>query len=191
MLRRNFIVLIFSIFSVVLWGCGASSGGTQASGDSAAAGQTMYTTSNIWYEKPQKIFPLFHKGVMIPVGTKVTITDLSGSSLSFEKGGIQYRMYSKKYYQMSGDDMMNKYFSKTNPTAKGGQFHKFTKKEQKAIKSGKLVVGMSRDAAIMSYGLPPTHVNPDVNADTWQVWENRWNRLIVSFNKNKISNIKD
>ena len=75
--------------------------------------------------------------------------------------------------------------------AKGGQFHKFSKMEQKQIKAGILKKGMSRKAAIMAYGYPPTHVNPDINADVWQLWKSRWDKIQVTFTKDKITNILD
>jgi len=159
---------------------------------SSASGQTMYTMTNLWYEKPKKILPLFHKGNMIPVGTKVKIDDTSSKVIEFTReDGMSFRIYSQKYYKMTGDEMAKLLFSKNNPTAKGGKFHSFTQMERDQIKLGKLKKGMSRDAAIMAYGYPPTHKNPDVNADTWEVWEHRWNRFIITFKDNKISNIQD
>ena len=185
MLRRRFFLLLVTTFSALLWGSSVC-----VAADSADGG-ALYTTVNLWYEKPQKIFPLFHKGTMIKVGTKVTVTNTSSKVLEFEKGGVQFRIYSSKYYNMSGDEMAKQIFSSSNLMAKGGKFSKFNDKEQKAIKGGRLVVGMSRDAAIMAYGYPPTHVNPDINAERWELWQNRWNRLIVNFKDNKISSIQD
>ncbi len=155
-------------------------------------GTPLYTTINIWYERQGKIFPLFHRGAILPVGTKVTLGDMNSKAFKFKtEVGTEYRIYSRKYYKMTGQEMSNLFFSSKNPMAKGGQFHKFSKTEQKQIKSGKLIVGMSRKAAIMAYGYPPTHVNPDINADTWQLWKSRWDKLQVTFKNNKISNILD
>jgi hypothetical protein len=92
---------------------------------------------------------------------------------------------------MGGDELAKLLFGPSNPTAKGGKFHSFSKMEREQIKLGQLKKGMSRDAALMAYGYPPTHKNPDVNANTWELWVNRWNRLIVTFKDNKISNIQD
>lgn len=192
MLRRNFLLAILAVFSVVLWGCGANGGSKETSGGgSSAGGKTMYTAVNIWYEKPLKIFPLFHAGAILPVGTRVTITDTDNRSIEFVADGIEYRIYTHKYYNTTGNKMLGKLFSDTNPKAKGGKYFKFSKTERENIDNGILATGMSRDAAIMAYGYPPTHANPNINANTWQLWKTRWNRLIVYFKKDKISRIKD
>ncbi|VAW95791.1 hypothetical protein MNBD_GAMMA21-1548 [hydrothermal vent metagenome] len=155
-------------------------------------GTPLYTTINIWYERPTKIFPLFHRGAILPVGTKVTLGDMNSKAFKFKtESGAEYRIYSRKYYSMTGQEMSNLFFSKKNPMAKGGQFHKFSKMEQKQIKAGILKKGMSRKAAIMAYGYPPTHVNPDINADVWQLWKSRWDKIQVTFTKDKITNILD
>ena len=51
--------------------------------------------------------------------------------------------------------------------------------------------GMSREAAIMAYGYPPTHANPDIESNTWNLWKNRWDKMIVNFSNGKVSNIID
>lgn len=164
----------------------------QGASSASTSGNALYTQTNIWYEKPMKIFPLFHKGVIIPVGTKVKIEDTSGKALEFSReDGMRFRIYTKKYYSMSGDEMAKLLFGANNPTAKGGKFHSFSKMEREQIKLGQIKKGMSREAVIMAYGYPPTHVNPSLQADTWQLWQNRWNRLIITFKDNKVSNIQD
>lgn len=155
-------------------------------------GQVMYTMTNLWYEKPMKILPLFHKGTILPVGTKVTLGDMNSKALKFTReDGMEFRVYTRKYYKLTGQEMAERLFSNKNPMAKGGKFHKFSKIERQQIKLGQLKKGMSREAALMAYGYPPTHANPDVNADTWNLWQSRWNRLIVNFKNGKISNIQD
>ena len=191
--RVFFLILtVFLSFNIAYAFDDEEEEGGSSSAKPAPTGSALYTQVNIWYEKPMKILPLFHKGVMIPAGTKVTLGDTNRKALVFTReDGMRFRIYSYKYYQMHGDEMAALIFGKDNPMAKGGKFHKFTKMEREQIKRGKLKKGMSREAAIMAYGYPPTHVNPDVNADTWQLWENRWNRLIVYFKNNKIDQIQD
>lgn len=154
-------------------------------------GQVVYSQTNIWYEKPMKVLPIFHKGVMIPAGTKVTLGDIGSSAFKFTReDGMQFRIYTK-YYRMSGQEMAELLFDKNNPMAKDGKFHKFNKMERQAIKQGKIVKGMSREAAIMAYGYPPRHVNPMLEADNWQLWKNRWDKMNIYFQNGKVSNIHD
>ncbi|MGD8926424.1 MAG: hypothetical protein PVG20_06225 [Thioalkalispiraceae bacterium] len=164
---------------------------TALADEGVTEGQSVYTQTNLWYEKPMKILALFHKGTMLPVGTKVKIDDIGGSAIEFTReDGMEFRVYTK-YYRMDGDELAKLLFGKDNPMAQGGKFHKFTKMEREQIKLGQIKKGMSREAVIMSYCYPPTHKNPDLNADTWQLWKNRWNRMIITFKDNKVSNIRD
>ena len=159
---------------------------------SVKEGQALYTQTNIWYEKPMKILILFHAGAILPVGTKVTIEDMSSKALVFTReDGMKFRIYTRKYYNLTGEGMAKLLFGKKNPMAKGGKFHKFSKMERKQIKQGKIKKGMSREAVIMAYGYPPTHVNPDIKQDTWQLWVTRWNKINVYFEKGKVSRVQD
>lgn len=163
-----------------------------SSAKSVNEGQTLYTQTNIWYEKPMKILILFHAGAILPVGTKVTIDDMSGKALEFTReDGMKFRIYTKKYYKLTGEEMAKLLFGKKNPMAKGGKFHKFSKMERRQIKLGQIKKGMSRQAVIMAYGYPPTHVNPSIKQDMWQLWVTRWNKLNVYFEKGKVSRIQD
>ena len=155
-------------------------------------GQTLYTKTNIWYERPTKILILFHAGAILPVGTKITLGDMSSKAIKFTtKDGRNFRIYTRKYYKLTGPEMAKLLFSSKNPMAKGGTFHKFSKMEQKQIKLGEIKKGMSRKAVIMAYGYPPTHANPNLEQNTWTLWKTRWNRLIITFQNGKVSNIKD
>jgi hypothetical protein len=184
---HTFTVLLIS-FTIL--SCASGSGGS--SSVPSQAGKTAYTLTNLWYEKPMKLLPIFHKGTMIPVGTKVKIEDTSSSTIEFSReDGMRFRIYSQKYYKMTGDEMAKQLFGDKNPTAKGGKFHQFSKMEREQIKRGQVKKGMSKDAVIMAYGYPPTHVNPSIEANTWQVWKNRWNRMIINFKGGKVSSIQD
>ena len=159
---------------------------------SVSEGQTLYTMTNIWYEKPMKILILFHAGAILPVGTKVTIEDMSSKAIVFTReDGMKFRIYTKKYYKLTGAEMARLLFSKKNPMAKGGKFHKFSKMERQQIKAGEIKKGMSKEAVIMAYGYPPTHVNPTIEQNTWQLWVTRWNKINVYFKDGKVSRIQD
>jgi len=187
----RFLLLLFT-FVISLNIAHAFDDEEEGSASSAKEGQVLYTLTNIWYEKPRKILILFHAGAILPVGTKVTVTDMSSKALEFTReDGMEFRIYTRKYYQLTGEEMAKLLFGTKNPTAKGGKFHKFSKMERKQIKQGQLKKGMSREAAIMAYGYPPTHANPDIKNDTWKLWVTRWNKMNVYFEKGKISRIHD
>jgi uncharacterized membrane protein len=155
-------------------------------------GQVRYTTTNIWYQKPRKILILFHAGAMLPVGTKIILGDMNRKAVKFtDEHGTKFRIFTRKYYNLTGPAMAELLFSKKDPLAKGGKFHKFSKMEQKQIKRGQIKKGMSKQAVIMAYGPPPTHVNPSIEQNVWQLWKTRWNKLQVTFENGKVSRILD
>ena len=63
-------------------------------------------------------------------------------------------------------------------------------KEQKAIKSGIIEVGMSREAVLMAYGYPPTIRTPSLDTDRWTYWRNRWITQVADFKDDKVSNFR-
>lgn len=188
----RFLILLFTFFFSLNIALAFDDEDESKANTASTEGQTLYTQTNIWYEKPMKILPLFHKGAMLPVGTKITLGDMNSKALKFTReDGMQFRIYTRKYYQMTGPEMAELLFGKSNPMTKGGKFHKFSKMERQQIKLGQIKKGMSRQAVIMAYGYPPRHVNPSIEADTWQLWKSRWDRMIINFENNKVSHIKD
>jgi len=49
---------------------------------------------------------------------------------------------------------------------------KFDEKTAKAIASGVLMLGMTKEQVVMTRGVPPGHKTPSLEFDTWQYWSN-------------------
>ena len=156
-----------------------------------SSGKTFYTIANIWYERPEKIYSTnYHKGTILPVGTKVTIKKISGKEIAFSNdSGMDFRiLYVKKHSPgVSVEDHVDRYFSEKDPMGAGGVFKKFTKKEQDSIKAGTIEEGMSRDAVLMSYGYPPPVKTSTLNSDQWIYMENKFVSRAVQFKDGKVS----
>ena len=155
-------------------------------------GKKYFTRVNIWYAHPLEINTVnFHQESMLPVGTAVTITKYRGKVIEFTAGDRKYRIVNGvKYSDLSLDEQFKRYFSESDPMAEGGEVSKFTKLEQDHIKAGSLAVGMSKEAAVIAYGYPPSH-RTDIASNKWLYWINRINRVNVTFVDNKIFEIKD
>lgn len=157
--------------------------------DGGPVGKRHYTQVNIWYERPMKILDTnYHKGAIIPVGTKVTILKTSGKAIVFtDKHGVKYRIIHKaRHNKVAVPVTLERMFSRKNVMAKGGKFHRFTKEEQNNIRAGVVSVGMSREAVLMAYGYPPTIRTPSIKMGTWTYWRNRWVTEIVQFANGKV-----
>ena len=153
-------------------------------------GNEYFTKVNIWFEKKDNIPTTnYHVGLMIPAGSKVQIN-------SMEKGKIQFTdvashtmytlVHNKKHNPGDLDMIFAQYFSAGNVLEGRGLFDRFSKGEKEGIKEGKVTTGMSKDAVLIAYGNPPSHVTPALTFDTWVYWNSRLERLRVTFEKDKV-----
>ena len=155
-------------------------------------GKTFYTTANIWYEHPKKIYSTnYHMGAILPVGTIVKIKKVRSKEIQFtdEDGQSFIITFLKKHSsnEMTIWDYFDQYFSEENPMREGGPFHKFSKDEKDNIKTGEIAVGMSKAAVLMSYGYPPSHKTPSLKSNRWIYWINRFVNRSVNFKDDKVS----
>lgn len=157
-------------------------------------GKTFFTRANIWYEHPEKIYSTnYHKGTILPVGTKIKIVSLDREAIKFivgDSGGMFAYIHMRKHSTITREALFERYFSKNDVMAQGAAFHKFMKAERKNIKNGTIAVGMSKDAVVMAYGYPPSHKTPTLDSNMWTYWRDRFRRVFVYFENGKVVNIK-
>lgn len=157
-------------------------------------GKTFYTTANIWYENPQKIYSTnYHRGAIIPAGSKVTKIKVSGNKIQFvvENSSSFKIIYLKKYSSrhMNIWDYFKQYFSESNPMRKDGPYEKFTQDEKEFITMGEIMKGMSKDSVLMSYGYPPGHQTHSLKSNIWIYWVSRFVKRSVYFKGDKVFRI--
>jgi hypothetical protein len=165
-----------------------------AQAEKVVEGKTFYTTANIWYEHPDKIFSTnYHTGAIIPIGTKVTIKEVRDKEIQFisEKEQTFKIIFLKKHSKpgMTVWDYFEQYFSEENPLREGGAFHKFSEDEKRNIKVGEIAMSMSRAAVLMAYGYPPSHRTPSLKSDVWIYWTSRFEQTTVHFKDDKVTKI--
>ena len=146
-------------------------------------GSSYYTKANIWYENPLRIFSTnYHVGEMLPVGTKVSILKINKKMIMFkDDDGTKYVIYYMQKY--NGSDMnryLDFYFSETN-VLESEEYNAFSEGEKANIKHGILTEGMSKDAVLMAYGIPPSHRTSSTDAPVWTYWVNRFDTTILNF----------
>lgn len=163
----------------------------------AVAGGTYYTAYNIWYEpgKEKALWCINYKtGSVIPAGTEVRnikVTPAAAGrkagaqplSLSFETtDGEQYWVnFVRRFHPgKTLEDYKAAMFTDKN-------FAELTRglnaKEIAAIRNAELVVGMSKRAVLISYGLPPEHKTPSLEDATWRYWMNRFRSKEIYFDE--------
>ena len=162
-------------------------------------GRQFYTTVNIWHEKGRIETMNYHKGTILPLGTKATITGTNDGTppngnplqpqaipepfIQFDaEGGRSYKIVFKRSSAKSGTtiwDIFKQYFSETDPKGEGGAFRSLTPEEQRNVLDGAIETGMSKEAVLMAYGYPPvSRKTRDLESDTWVYREGRKSRTI-------------
>lgn len=174
-----------------MWMIGAVACVTVLSALAAISG-TYYTTANIWYELPEKIYSTnYHAGHIIPAGTEIEVLSEKKGKVRFKiKGEETVFLYThvKKHSSLSFDKEFSRLFSSKNSFAEASK--KFSAKEKKAVEEGDIVEGMSRAAVLAAYGYPPSHTTPDLDEDNWTYWVKRMTTRQVVFEDGKVSSVK-
>jgi hypothetical protein len=159
-------------------------------------GKEYYTAANIWYKHPWKIWSLNrHQGAMLSVGTRVTIKDISRSAIHFvDQKGTKYRLLLARKYSAPGftiKDLFEQYFAVSDPMAKDGAFTRLNEQEKNAVRTGRIAPGMSKEAVLMAYGYPPSHMTPALESDVWKYWVHRFRAQLVYFSNGRVTEIKE
>jgi len=183
------------LFCIGILGCAAKSYITEDGKKISPVGGAYYTKVNIWYEDPKEILSTnYHKGTVIPVGSKVSIVGYGDNKISFTKEdqvGVKFTIFDvQKYSLVPMEELFSHYFSKDDPKASGGEFSKLSGKEKESIENGNLAEGMSKEAVIIAYGYPPKHKTPDLTNDIWYYWSSRFQTEAVTFRNNRIIKIE-
>ncbi len=195
----NRIIIVLFLLSVPSWAFSAPAA-------EQVSGKTFYTAANIWYERQSQIESTnYHRGVILPIGTKVKIAEVCDGSTTFnstldarvwepfirfdDESGQSYKLVFRPRHSREGMtvwDFFRQYFSENNPMGEGGAFKSLTTEEQRRVMAGEIAAGMSKAAVIMAYGYPPGHKTPSLKLDKWIYWENRVKTRTVYFSDDKV-----
>ncbi|NOY70913.1 MAG: hypothetical protein GXP14_00830 [Gammaproteobacteria bacterium] len=188
-MRKPILLLSgFLLLTLLIAAC-SNSGIRKDSPALALVGNDAYLKVNVWYEHPLKILSTnYHKGIMLKVGDKFKIIDVSGKKIIFsDENGIEYAIiYNRGHTLVSMADLLSRTFSKTSVLEPGGAFSKFSEMEQQNIRQGKVVIGMSKNAVVMAFGYPPEHRTSTRAADAWTYWRNRFVTNNVTFEEDRV-----
>ena len=158
-------------------------------GASAAFAQSkLYTACNLWYEKPDRMYSTgYQKGAMLPAGSEVTDVKRSSRKLEFTSKDTKYTMefIPKHNPGVTPDQWIDRVLTSRNFAALTSGM---SAAEIKAIKEGRVQVGMSKKAVLVSAGYPPETGTPSTDSDTWKYWRHRFGSYNVQFSNGKVTN---
>jgi hypothetical protein len=145
----------------------------------------LYTAYNIWYEHPEKIWSTnYQKGRLLPAGRAIKDVKQSRKNIRFTDAetGVTYTIVfvPKHHPDKSIADIYQRYVTdKSIDQLTAG----FSQSEIDAIKSGKVVDGMSKEAVIVCYGYPPEIATPSTKLDGWEYWRHRFKSFVIEFDE--------
>lgn len=154
--------------------------------------KTLHTRVNIWYNdlRPEEIPSAnYHRGKILPAGTPVRVLDIDRKTIRFQvaRSGEQYVL---RFAKRDVDGMINEYFYRMFHEVKPKIEGRFTKKECRAIWLGELEIGMTKEAAVVSWGYPPAHKTMSLKDDTWTYWVDKTTLRTITFVGGKIKTIE-
>lgn len=158
--------------------------------ESPLVGQTRYLCCNFHYEKTKTTDVNAQVGALVPLGTPVTILAVRKDSVEFQPVGHPAITLLHRYGRrnQSIEQFMDNWFVETDPTAK---LRRLPARIQQNITQGVVVPGMTRAQVLMAFGYPPAHETPSLESPGWTYWRNRFDRMLVFFDGDKVDRIQD
>jgi hypothetical protein len=155
----------------------------------ASAQERLYTASNIWFEKPDRVYSTgYQKGNMLPAGSEVKDVKRSRGKLEFTDVKLDMKFTAefvgKHHPNLTAEQWMDRFLTNKDFAAltKG-----LTAAEIKAIRAGQVQAGMSKKAVLVSVGHPPEVGTASTDLDAWKYWRDRFRNYEVKFGGGKVT----
>jgi len=146
-----------------------------------------YLQHNIWLFKGQTSSLNYAVDALVPVNSKVTILKESDSEMKLRTGNTEFAVVLvKKHTRIRMSEFKAHLLKET-----AVDLSKFSKTAQDGIRDGQVVPGMTRTEVLVARGYPPDNATINLDVDTWKYWQSKWNTILVHFENNKVSDIKD
>jgi hypothetical protein len=146
-----------------------------------------YLQHNIWLFKGQTSSVNYAVDAIVPVNSKVTVLKESDSEMKLKSGNTEFAVVLvKKHTRIKMSAFKARLLKET-----AVDLSKFSKLAQEGIHSGQIVPGMTRAEVLVARGYPPDNATISLDVDTWKYWQTKWNTILVHFENDKVSDIKD
>ena len=117
--------------------------------------------------------------VIIPAGTEINITRQTRRGFFFTHDFSAQEAFIEYHQGNMGMDM-DAYIDLITSTSPVN-LSRFSDVDQRGIKEGRAIVGMTREGIMTALGYPAAHRTPDLDASRWIYWQNRFRTLAVDF----------
>jgi len=147
------------------------------------SGDKLVTLSNLHPDMNKRVLYTMNYQLpsMIPMCSEVTVVSKNKKKFVFAWKDIEYTMLFDKHTKKAGvdfDTALGDFFGSKCDKAKVASMSKV---DQRGIRSGQPMVGMTRQGILYAMGRPPRHANPDIEAYSYMYWLNRFKRKAIDF----------
>lgn len=153
-------------------------------------GNQVYTQLSMWADGDKHLTTNYSVGIHVPVNTQVNIVDTSAEEIVIEIPDLDNRtvtiINAAQHTQEDIQGIYNRYFG-DQPVS----LNRFDSSTREAIRAGEMREGMSKEAVLLARGYPPAHRTASTEQDEWMYWRNRFNRVAVRFENDRVNEIQN
>ncbi len=178
----HWALLTFTMF--LLTGCFATYEVKDTTGQSMMNSAGVYTLVNLHPDmKRSRLYAVnYQLDSLMPLCTEVVLLKASKKVMVFKvkETGQEFSYY---YHKAAREPLMNHLMHFFGRECKTDKVKSLSAIDQKGIKQGVALKGMTRDGVVLAMGIPPRHKTPSLDADSWRYWVNRFGTMQVNFNE--------
>jgi len=138
-----------------------------------------FTCCNLHYDGDTITDTNYAELPLLPAGTAVTVMGYSKNRATLDVDGKQMKLdHDEGRADESLDHWVTKLIIDTDPKPKLAAYPPLT---QAAIKAGKVVLGMTREQALLAVGYPVTKTTKTLDAPVWRLWNSRRGEYQLNF----------
>lgn len=156
-------------------------------------GDKVQTLSNLHPDMAKRLLysTNYQQAGLIPVCTDVTVTKINKSEMVFDYQGVTYTFAYDKHTKGAGvsfQDVVKTYFG---PACEKSKIDALSAPDKEGIRSGQPKIGMTKAGIVFAMGRPPFHANPNLDANYWLYWKNKFGKTGLEFDdKGKLTGIR-
>jgi hypothetical protein len=148
------------------------------------AGKSFFVRSSLHYEKGKHLATNYARGDLLPINTEVELVSIRGDEIRLRRKDTDENVTIvnvPKYTLGSTEELAGRILADRETP-----LDEIPEKFARAIKSGTLRLGMTRELALMARGYPPAHETPSIDGDIWKYWSSRFVVQTVVFDGDRL-----
>jgi hypothetical protein len=156
-------------------------------------GDKLQTLSNLHPDMAKRLLYAtnYQQAGLIPVCTDVTVTKINKGEMVFDYQGVAYTFEYDKHQKGAGvsfQDVVKAYFG---PACDKAKMNALGAADKDGIRAGQPKIGMTKAGIVFAMGRPPFHANPNLDANYWLYWRNKFGKTGLEFDeKGKLTGIR-